>query len=91
MFRNCLWVGFCTVKSFDNEPSLFAVQAVEAARSICGFSSKIEVECSSAEEGREAARAGADIVMLDNCEPQVENVTKPPAQVVLFCYFSYIL
>ncbi|XP_070683920.1 nicotinate-nucleotide pyrophosphorylase [carboxylating]-like [Pempheris klunzingeri] len=45
-------------------------EAVKAARSVCGFSSKIEVECRSAEEGREAATAGADIVMLDNFQPQ---------------------
>ncbi|KAF7225358.1 nicotinate-nucleotide pyrophosphorylase [carboxylating] [Nothobranchius furzeri] len=45
-------------------------QAVKAARSVCGFSSKIEVECRSTEEGREAAAAGADIVMLDNFHPQ---------------------
>ncbi|XP_076583746.1 nicotinate-nucleotide pyrophosphorylase [carboxylating]-like [Chaetodon auriga] len=45
-------------------------QAVKSARSVCGFSSKIEVECRSAEEGREAAGAGADIVMLDNFQPQ---------------------
>lgn len=49
----------------------FALQAVKAARSVCGFSSKIEVECCSAEEGTEAAAAGADIVMLDNLPPQV--------------------
>ncbi|XP_071396078.1 nicotinate-nucleotide pyrophosphorylase [carboxylating]-like [Centroberyx affinis] len=45
-------------------------EAVKAARSVCGFSSKIEVECGSREEGSEAARAGADIVMLDNFQPQ---------------------
>ncbi|XP_068607264.1 nicotinate-nucleotide pyrophosphorylase [carboxylating]-like isoform X2 [Brachionichthys hirsutus] len=45
-------------------------QAVEAARSMCGFSSKIEVECQSLHEAREAAGAGADIVMLDNLQPQ---------------------
>lgn len=45
-------------------------EAVKAARSVCGFSSKIEVECCSVEEGREAATAGADIVMLDNFQPQ---------------------
>ncbi|KAM8773050.1 nicotinate-nucleotide pyrophosphorylase [carboxylating]-like isoform 1-T1 [Acanthopagrus schlegelii] len=49
-------------------------QAVKAARSVCGFSSKIEVECCSAEEGREAAGAGADIVMLDNFQPQELHV-----------------
>nr|XP_020449854.1 nicotinate-nucleotide pyrophosphorylase [carboxylating] [Monopterus albus] len=45
-------------------------EAVKAVRSVSGFSSKIEVECCSTEEGREAARAGADIVMLDNFQPQ---------------------
>ncbi|XP_056265691.1 nicotinate-nucleotide pyrophosphorylase [carboxylating]-like [Pseudoliparis swirei] len=45
-------------------------RAVAAARSVSGFSSKIEVECRSADEGREAAGAGADIVMLDNFRPQ---------------------
>ncbi|XP_062243562.1 nicotinate-nucleotide pyrophosphorylase [carboxylating]-like [Platichthys flesus] len=45
-------------------------EAVRAARSVCGFSSKIEVECRSADEGREAAAEGADIVMLDNFQAQ---------------------
>lgn len=45
-------------------------QAVKAARSVSGFSSKMEVECRSVEEGREAAAAGADVVMLDNLRPQ---------------------
>ncbi|KAM7418446.1 hypothetical protein PAMA_015864 [Pampus argenteus] len=49
-------------------------EAVKAARSVCGFSSKIEVECRSTEEGREAARAEADIVMLDNFQPQELHV-----------------
>uniref|UniRef100_A0A3Q3FNP4 Nicotinate-nucleotide pyrophosphorylase [carboxylating] n=1 Tax=Labrus bergylta TaxID=56723 RepID=A0A3Q3FNP4_9LABR len=49
-------------------------QAVKAVRSVCGFSSKIEVECRSAEEGRQAAQAGADIVMLDNFVPQELHV-----------------
>uniref|UniRef100_A0A3Q3FQB2 Quinolinate phosphoribosyltransferase n=1 Tax=Labrus bergylta TaxID=56723 RepID=A0A3Q3FQB2_9LABR len=48
--------------------------AVKAVRSVCGFSSKIEVECRSAEEGRQAAQAGADIVMLDNFVPQELHV-----------------
>uniref|UniRef100_A0A3Q0T2Z6 Nicotinate-nucleotide pyrophosphorylase [carboxylating] n=1 Tax=Amphilophus citrinellus TaxID=61819 RepID=A0A3Q0T2Z6_AMPCI len=51
------------------------IEAVKVSRSVCGFSSKIEVECRSAEEGREAARAGADIVMLDNFQPQELHVT----------------
>ncbi|CAL1602213.1 unnamed protein product [Knipowitschia caucasica] len=45
-------------------------EAVRAARSVCGFSSKVEVECRFVEEGSEAAAAGADIVMLDNFQPQ---------------------
>jgi nicotinate-nucleotide pyrophosphorylase (carboxylating) len=39
------------------------------ARSVCGFSLKIEVECQSQEEAEEAIQAGADIVMLDNFKP----------------------
>ncbi|KAF6724525.1 Nicotinate-nucleotide pyrophosphorylase [carboxylating] [Oryzias melastigma] len=45
-------------------------KAVQVTRSVCGFSSKIEVECQSTAEGREAAAAGADIVMLDNFKPE---------------------
>ena len=44
-------------------------KAVKLARQAAGFSEKIEVECQSKEEALEAARAGADIVMLDNFEP----------------------
>mmetsp|Transcript_26345 Transcript_26345/g.26589 ORF Transcript_26345/g.26589 Transcript_26345/m.26589 type:complete len:259 (+) Transcript_26345:82-858(+) len=40
--------------------------AVKLARKAAGFSMKIEVECQSVEEAKEAALAGADIVMLDN-------------------------
>lgn len=46
------------------------MQAVSDTRRVCGFSSKIEVECRSEEEGREAARAGAEIIMLDNFTAQ---------------------
>lgn len=53
----------------------FFLQAVKAARSVCGFSSKIEVECCSTEEAREAVAAGADIIMLDNFHPQVQYST----------------
>lgn len=45
-------------------------KAVTLARKAAGFSQKIEVECQSLEEALEAAAAGADIVMLDNFEPQ---------------------
>jgi len=44
-------------------------KAVKRARLAGGFSIKIEVECRSVEEAREAAIAGAEIVMLDNFEP----------------------
>lgn len=44
--------------------------AVHAARKAGGFSIKIEVECRSVSEAREAASAGADIVMLDNFSPE---------------------
>ncbi|MEM2275865.1 MAG: carboxylating nicotinate-nucleotide diphosphorylase [Thermoproteota archaeon] len=44
-------------------------KAVRKAKEAASFSSKIEVEVSSAEEAVEAAEAGADIIMLDNCTP----------------------
>jgi nicotinate-nucleotide pyrophosphorylase (carboxylating) len=40
--------------------------AVKKAKSVGGFSLKIEVECRSEEEANEAIEAGADIIMLDN-------------------------
>mmetsp|Transcript_38876 Transcript_38876/g.76625 ORF Transcript_38876/g.76625 Transcript_38876/m.76625 type:complete len:866 (-) Transcript_38876:256-2853(-) len=43
--------------------------AVQQAKRAAGFSSKIEVEARTLEEGVEAAAAGADIVMLDNMAP----------------------
>jgi len=64
--------------------------AVQKAKSVAGFSTKIEVaahtltlyvfissvkvECQSVEEGLEAAAAGADIIMLDNFN--AENMLK---------------
>ncbi|XP_076307427.1 nicotinate-nucleotide pyrophosphorylase [carboxylating]-like isoform X2 [Tachypleus tridentatus] len=36
---------------------------------IAGCVKAIEVECTTLEEAREAAEAGCDIVMLDNCKP----------------------
>ena len=45
-------------------------QAVKRARRVGGFSINIEVECRSVAEATEAADAGADIVMLDNFEPE---------------------
>ncbi|MEM2261555.1 MAG: nicotinate-nucleotide diphosphorylase (carboxylating), partial [Ignisphaera sp.] len=49
-------------------------KAVELARKTLGYFKKIEVEVRSAEEALEAAKAGADIVMLDNMS--VEEVAK---------------
>ena len=49
------------------------LQAVQAARKVGGFSIKIEVECRSVDEACQAAKAGADIVMLDNFEPEVSR------------------
>lgn len=44
--------------------------AVQKAKQIGGFSLKVEVECQSLEEAREAIAAGADVVMLDNMTPE---------------------
>lgn len=42
--------------------------AVEAARKNIGHMVKIEVECESLEQVREALEAGADVIMLDNMD-----------------------
>jgi len=50
-------------------------QAVRKVRSTVSFSKKIEVEVSKPDEAVEAAKAGADIVMLDNFPPQEVRAT----------------
>ena len=45
-------------------------KAVKKVRDAVSFSKKIEIEVSKDEEALEAAKAGADIVMLDNFSPQ---------------------
>lgn len=45
-------------------------EAVKSVREAVSFSKKIEIEVSSDNEALEAAKAGADIVMLDNFFPQ---------------------
>jgi nicotinate-nucleotide pyrophosphorylase (carboxylating) len=45
-------------------------EAVKRVRAAVSFSKKIEIEVSSDNEALEAAKAGADIVMLDNFSPQ---------------------
>lgn len=44
--------------------------AVREARRVVGFSGKIEVECRTVQEAREAAESGAEVVMLDNFKPE---------------------
>ncbi|KYQ89341.1 nicotinate-nucleotide diphosphorylase (carboxylating) [Tieghemostelium lacteum] len=44
--------------------------AVKNARTVGGFTLKIEVECRSQVEAIEAIEAGADVVMLDNFKPE---------------------
>ncbi|PWZ02489.1 putative BNA6-nicotinate-nucleotide diphosphorylase [Testicularia cyperi] len=57
-------------------------QAVQAARSVCGFSLRIDVEVQSYEEAVEAIKAGADVVMLDNMEGEtlISNANKLKAE-----------
>ncbi|MEM0458480.1 MAG: carboxylating nicotinate-nucleotide diphosphorylase [Thermofilaceae archaeon] len=51
--------------------------AVRAAKRAASFTTKVEVEVSSPEEALEAARAGADIIMLDNFTPgEVEEAIR---------------
>jgi len=50
-------------------------EAIAAARSVCGFAMKIDVECTSEEEACLAIEAGADIVMLDNFTPEQVSVS----------------
>lgn len=45
-------------------------EAVKRVREAVSFSKKIEIEVSTGGEALEAAKAGADIVMLDNFSPQ---------------------
>ncbi len=45
-------------------------QAVERAKNHSGLTIKIEVECESEKQVREAVDAGADIIMLDNRTPK---------------------
>jgi len=45
------------------------VEAVARVRHNTGHMTRIEVECENLEQVREAVRAGADVVMLDNMDP----------------------
>jgi len=44
-------------------------RAIKESRNAVSFSKKVEVEVASAEEALQAAKAGADIIMLDNFPP----------------------
>ncbi len=49
-------------------------KAVKSIRKTVSFSKKIEIEVSTEREALEAAKAGADIIMLDNSSPeQIKN------------------
>ncbi len=56
----------------DNHLALASsiTEAVQRARRLVSFTKKIEVEVRSPGEAEEAARAGADIIMLDNMPPE---------------------
>ncbi|RAL06336.1 nicotinate-nucleotide diphosphorylase (carboxylating) [Aspergillus ibericus CBS 121593] len=45
-------------------------RAVQAAKAVGGFATKVEVECRSLEEAGAAIEAGADVIMLDNFTPE---------------------
>jgi len=52
-------------------------KAVKKARENASFSKKIEVEVTNSEEAVIAAKAGADIIMLDNFSPkQIEKTVE---------------
>ena len=44
-------------------------KAIEAVRSYASHMTKIEVECTSIDQVDEAARAGVDVILLDNMDP----------------------
>ena len=56
----------------DNHISIVGsvAKSVKKARSRVSFTKKIEVEADTPEQALEAARAGADVVMLDNMRPK---------------------
>lgn len=75
--KYCMLVGGCDQHRYDLSSMVMLkdnhvwstgsiTAAVENARSVCGFSVKIEVECQSEDEANEAIAAGADVIMLDN-------------------------
>lgn len=59
-------------------------EAVKRVKSALGHMVKIEVETECAKEVKEAVEAGADIIMFDNCSPEMikELVPLVPKQIV---------
>ncbi|CDR41796.1 CYFA0S08e00122g1_1 [Cyberlindnera fabianii] len=75
--KYCMLVGGCDQHRYDLSSMVMLkdnhiwstgsiTDAVKRARKVCGFSTKIEVECQSEDEANEAIEAGADVIMLDN-------------------------
>ncbi|MFW9992483.1 MAG: carboxylating nicotinate-nucleotide diphosphorylase [Candidatus Odinarchaeota archaeon] len=66
-----------TVMLKDNHLSLFPdiSDAMKAAREVTSLYKKIEIEVKDEKEALEAARAGADVVMLDNFSPAMIRKT----------------
>ncbi|WMW26408.1 carboxylating nicotinate-nucleotide diphosphorylase [Methanolobus sediminis] len=59
----------------DNHVKMMGVEAaIKSAKEKAGFTQKIDVEVESPADALVAAKAGADIIMLDNMDP--ENIVK---------------
>ncbi|WP_407357335.1 carboxylating nicotinate-nucleotide diphosphorylase [Methanolobus sp. WCC5] len=59
-----------TIMIKDNHVKLMGIEdAIMSAGKKASFTQKVEVEAESAEDALRAAKAGADIIMLDNMEP----------------------
>jgi len=60
-----------TIMIKDNHVKMMGVEAaIVSAREKAGFTQKIEVEVESSADAHKAAMAGADIIMLDNMDPE---------------------
>lgn len=65
----------CVMIKDNHIKSIGSIQkAIEKCQKVLSFANKIEVECKNIDEALEAAKYGADIIMLDNYKP--ENVNK---------------
>jgi len=62
----------------DNHIAIMGIdEAVKVAKAVASFTKKIEVEVSDSSQMMAAARAGADIIMFDNMQPEdVQNCIK---------------